>query len=63
VLTGARQTGKTTLARRTYPELRYLNLDSIEERAALRGVATSGWARSVGASVLDEAQKEPGVFD
>jgi predicted AAA+ superfamily ATPase len=63
VLTGARQTGKTTLARRTYPELRYLNLDSIEERAALRGVATSGWARSVGPSVLDEAQKEPGVFD
>lgn len=63
VLTGARQTGKTTLARQLYADLRYVNLDAIEEREALRAIRTSAWARTVGAAVLDEAQKEPTVFD
>src|SRR5450830_216821 len=63
VLTGARQTGKTTLARTNYPELRYLNLDSLEEREALRELRTAAWGRTVGAAVLDEAQKEPAVFE
>lgn len=63
VLTGARQTGKTTLARRLYPDLRYVNLDAIEEREALRGLRSGSWGRAVGPAVIDEAQKEPGVFD
>ena len=63
VLTGARQTGKTTLARRLYPRLRYLNLDSIEEREAARDLPTAAWAEAVGPAVVDEAQKEPVVFD
>ena len=63
VLTGARQTGKTTLARQLYGDLRYINLDAIEEREALRGLRTASWGRAVGPAVVDEAQKEPGVFD
>ena len=63
VLTGARQTGKTTLARANYPDIHYVNLDSIEDREALRGIHTSAWARTVGNAVLDEAQKEPSVFE
>jgi uncharacterized protein len=63
VITGARQTGKTTLARATYPDLSYVNLDAIEQREAIRAVRTSEWASSVGPAVLDEAQKEPLVFD
>ena len=63
VLTGARQTGKTTLARQVYADLRYVNLDAIEEREALRGLRSASWGRAVGAAVIDEAQKEPGVFD
>lgn len=63
VLTGARHTGKTTLARRLYPRLRYLNLDSIEEREAVRALPAAAWARTVGPAVVDEAQKEPAVFD
>lgn len=63
VITGARQTGKTTLAQRLYPDLRYLNLDAIEERAAARSLHTGSWGRTVGPAVIDEAQKEPGVFD
>ena len=63
VLTGARQTGKTTLARHLYPDLRYLNLDAIEEREAVRAIRSGSWGRVVGPAVIDEAQKEPDVFD
>jgi predicted AAA+ superfamily ATPase len=62
LLTGARQTGKTTLARAVYPELSYLNLDAPEQREALRAVRADQWAATVGAAILDEAQKEPSVF-
>lgn len=63
ILTGARQTGKTTLARARYPELGYVNLDDLEARSALRSTRTTAWARTVGSAVLDEAQKEPSVFE
>ncbi|MBU0511859.1 MAG: ATP-binding protein [Chloroflexi bacterium] len=63
IITGARQTGKTTLARATYPDLNYVNLDAIEQREAIREVRTDAWAEAVGPVILDEAQKEPGVFD
>jgi hypothetical protein len=63
VLTGARQTGKTTLAKATYPELRYINLDAPEDREYLRSISTALWGRTVGDSILDEAQKEPVVFE
>ena len=63
VLTGARQTGKTTLARHLYRDLRYVNLDAIEEREAMRGLRSGSWGRAVGPAIIDEAQKEPVVFD
>ena len=63
VITGARQVGKTTLARSQYSALRYVNLDAIENREALRSVPTAGWARQVGPAVLDEVQKEPALFE
>ncbi len=63
LLTGARQTGKTTLARAVYPDLRYLNLDAPEQREAVRELRADAWAGTVGEAVLDEAQKEPSLFD
>ncbi len=63
VLTGARQTGKTTLAKAKYPELRYINLDAPENREMLRKMSTPSWAMNVGNAVIDEAQKEPAVFE
>lgn len=63
IITGARQTGKTTLARATYPALNYINLDAIEYREAVRNVRTDTWAAAIGPAILDEAQKEPAVFD
>jgi predicted AAA+ superfamily ATPase len=63
LLTGARQTGKTTLLKLTYPGLAYFNLDAIEYREQLRQLSTFSWGRDVGNAVLDEIQKEPGLFD
>jgi hypothetical protein len=63
LLTGARQTGKTTSAKRKYPDLAYVNLDSPEERETVRTTPAASWGKTVGNAVLDEAQKEPIVFD
>lgn len=63
VITGARQTGKTTLARDLYASLRYLNLDDLEMRSQLAALRAASWAKSVGPAVIDEAQKEPDVFE
>jgi len=63
LITGARQTGKTTLAQTVYPSLRYLNLDEIEVRHSLRELPTRAWATAVGPAILDEAQKEPQLFE
>jgi hypothetical protein len=63
ILTGARQTGKTTLARYIYPQLNYINLDSPENREVMRNISSASWSKSVGNSIIDEAQKEPLVFE
>jgi predicted AAA+ superfamily ATPase len=63
ILTGARQTGKTTLAQLKYPQLNYINLDSPENRGILRAVSSESWAKNVGNAILDEAQKEPIIFE
>jgi len=60
VVTGARQVGKTTLARELYESrFRYLNLDSPGERARLSLVPAEGWHQAVGPAILDEVQKAP----
>ena len=63
LLTGARQTGKTTRTKLNYPGLQYINLDAPENRELLREMATFSWGRDVGNAIIDEAQKEPIVFD
>ncbi len=63
IITGARQTGKTTLSKKIYPNLRYINLDAVENREALRTMPTAAWALSVGNAIVDEAQKAPEIFD
>jgi hypothetical protein len=63
LITGARQTGKTTLAKNYYPHLRCINLDAPENREFIRKVPTASWYRDIGNAVIDEAQKEPEVFE
>lgn len=63
LLTGARQTGKTVHARYTYPDLNYINLDAPENRDYLRTVTSFQWHQSIGHAIIDEAQKEPMLFE
>lgn len=61
-LTGPRQSGKTTLARDTFPEHEYVSLEELDNRAfALED--PRGFLRRYGGSViLDEIQRAPGLF-
>lgn len=63
LLTGARQTGKTTSVRGLYAGLPYFNLDAVEYREQLTAVSSFAWAKTVGDAVLDEVQKEPALLD
>jgi predicted AAA+ superfamily ATPase len=63
LLTGARQTGKTTSTRRLYADLAYYNLDAMEYREQLSAVSSFAWAETVGKAVLDEVQKAPALLD
>ncbi len=63
MLTGARQTGKTTTAELFYRGLPYFNLDAIEFREQLEDVSSFAWAKTVGNAVFDEVQKAPQLLD
>ncbi len=58
-LTGPRQSGKTTLCRETFPQLRYLNLEASDQRE-LAETDPRGFLRQArGGAVIDEIQNVP----
>lgn len=63
VITGARQTGKSTLARMAFPDYDVINLDSPVERALYERWAPAEWISRYPRAVIDEAQKLPAIFD
>lgn len=63
ILTGARQTGKTTLSKQKYAGLNYVNLDAPENREVVHHLPTAQWGQVIGNSIIDEAHKEPSVFE
>lgn len=63
VLTGARQTGKTTLVRRALPDLAYISFDDPVTRAAWTRLSAADWVARYPHAALDEVQKAPGVID
>jgi len=63
-LTGPRQSGKTTLARATFPDFAYVNLEDLQRRAAVQE-DPHGFLRSVAGEagvIVDEAQRVPELF-
>jgi predicted AAA+ superfamily ATPase len=63
LITGARQTGKTTLVKGQYASLPYYNLDSMELRHQLTEISAFDWGRDVGNAVIDEIQKAPSLLE
>ncbi len=59
VLTGARQTGKTTLARKCFPEYQYLSIEDPITRGEYARLTSRQWFAEYPNAILDEVQKEP----
>jgi predicted AAA+ superfamily ATPase len=62
-VTGARQTGKTTLVRECFGEMAYISLDDPLTRRDYTGLAVPEWHARYPQAVLDEVQKAPALFD
>jgi uncharacterized protein len=62
VLTGARQTGKTSLVRRTFGSYEYVSLDLPSEAEQAECDPASFLARHQSPLIVDEVQYAPGLF-
>jgi len=63
ILTGARQTGKTTLARMSFPDFAYIAVDDPVMRIQYSSMNASQWHNSFPSAVLDEVQKAPSLIE
>jgi predicted AAA+ superfamily ATPase len=63
VLTGARQTGKTTLARQLFPNYSYISIEDPVARTAYTDLSASQWKMLYPNAILDEVQKEPPLIE
>jgi hypothetical protein len=61
-ITGPRQAGKTTLAKATFPDKRYVSLEDLDERAFAEEDPRGFLARFPDGAILDEAQRCPALF-
>lgn len=59
VLTGARQTGKTTLVRKLFPEYEYISVEDPVMRSQYSQMTAMQWKTLFPKAILDEVQKEP----
>ncbi|MCU0869346.1 MAG: AAA family ATPase, partial [Burkholderiales bacterium] len=62
VITGPRQSGKTTLARSIFPDLPYLSMEMPQMRAFVEGDPSLFLERYGDGAVIDEAQVFPELF-
>ncbi len=63
VLTGARQTGKTTIAKQCFPEYEYLSIEDPVLRVNYKKLNTAQWEAFYPKAILDEVQKEPVLIE
>ncbi len=61
-VTGPRQSGKTTLCRATFPDLKYVNLEALDEREFAETDPRGFLARLDGGAIIDEVQHVPGLL-
>jgi hypothetical protein len=62
-LTGARQTGKTTLAKEIFPEYAYFAIDDIVQTTQLKKMTAQQWHMHYPKAILDEVQLEPQLIN
>ncbi len=63
VLTGARQTGKTTLVRNAFPDYAYISVEDPLLRPMYNQLTASQWKDLYPKAALDEVQKEPRLIE
>lgn len=63
ILTGARQTGKTTLAKFTFPGYQYLSVEDPVLRMEYKILSAEQWKTNYPLAILDEVQKEPQLIE
>ena len=63
VLTGARQTGKTTLVRHLFPGYEYISVEDPVIRGRYSQLTASQWKTLYPTAILDEVQKEPALIE
>ena len=63
VLTGARQTGKTTLVKELFPKHTYVSIEDPILRNDLLKLTASQWKELFPYAILDEVQKAPTMIE
>ena len=63
VITGARQTGKTTLASKVFSEYPLLSMDDPIARPEFSRLSAKDWAKRYPLAVIDEIQKLPSLME
>lgn len=63
VVTGARQTGKTTFVKQTFPEYSYISVEDPVMRPNYTSLTASQWNALYPKAILDEIQKEPVLIE
>ena len=63
ILTGARQTGKTTLASKVFQDHDLLSMDDPMVRPEFSRLTAKDWIERYPAAVIDEIQKLPALMD
>jgi len=63
ILTGARQTGKTTLAKKCFGGYTYLSIEDPVLRIQYKALTAGQWSNTYPYAILDEVQKEPTLIE
>lgn len=63
VLTGARQTGKTTLVRKAFPDYSYISIEDPVVVEEYKKLSASQWNLLYPNAIIDEVQKEPQLVE